>query len=134
MSLTPAEIQEQYQRLVTVASQWGVSAGTLAQYVDRAGSYAAMTQEETGVPRSLPPRGSFEGITLAYDVAGVIGTTKARTIVTRYARLTKWGELRDGSPSDPGDADTSTTGTRWGSTHSTGWTSSGGYDTSPSLT
>lgn len=123
MSLTPDEITEQYQRLAKTAKQWGVSAGTLAQYVDRAGSYSAMTQEETGVPRVLPPRGSYEGISLACDVSEVIGTTKARTIVTRYARLTKWGALRDGSPADTDDADTSAIGQRWTSINSTGWTS-----------
>lgn len=69
--------------LEALASELGVSASTLAQYADAAGSYTIKNSHSTPHKRKLPPRGSPEGIVLAARIVTVAGTSKVRTLVSR---------------------------------------------------
>lgn len=93
MALTPHEIKAQYENLASVAQEYGVTASTLAQYVDCAGSYSSLTTRPSNVPRKLPPRASADGVLVAYHAAQAIGSPNARAVVVRWQKLRKGEEF-----------------------------------------
>ena len=99
---TPDEVRRDYEALSSIAARHGVTASTMAQFVDMAGSYSSLTTHESGVPRRLPPRASLDGIMLASKVSQAIGTPNARSIVVRYRKLEETNDRSDGSVSSSG--------------------------------
>ena len=57
-----------------------MSASTLAQYHDGAGSYGSPYPHSSGRPRKLPPRDSIEGMLLIAKIRSVAGTDKLRSM------------------------------------------------------
>jgi len=113
VALTPNEIEAQYASLANVAQNYGVTASTLAQYVDCAGSYSSPSWVVTSnVPRKLPPRASADGVLVAFTAAQAIGTPNARAVVVRWQKLRKGVE--SGS-SLSGASSASAGSTRWSS-------------------
>lgn len=114
MGMTPGEIYARFDVLDGLAQGFGVSASTLAQYVDMAGSYSNLTSRDSGVPRKLPPRASMEGIMLASTVTNAVGTSKMRNVVSsaKLIRSQQEEQISDRS-SDVGADAGSTSSTRW---------------------
>lgn len=71
------------EKLKALADELGVSASSLAQYADAAGSYTIRNSHSTPHRRKLPPRGSVEGMLLAERIRKECGTTHLRTLVGR---------------------------------------------------
>jgi hypothetical protein len=77
------------QALEALSRELGVSPSTLAQYADAAGSYTIRNSHETAHKRTLPPRGSVDGILLAQRIRTECGTEKLRTLVAKNKRQGK---------------------------------------------
>lgn len=75
------------EALEQIAAELGVKPSTLAQWCDSAGSYGRwQNAHSTPHRRTLPPRGSSDGMILAARIQQACGTTKIRTLAVRLAR------------------------------------------------